>query len=798
MLEDASSSEVVVDVASTTPPPEDSNVSKQAVVEVPLLYRRIALVTSFLYLLAALMLGPVTSSLSVRYTMESSALDIIVVFGLHCCVVICSLTCLSQRYTAKAMRLGQFECLLMLLFTTSKLWMLRPMIAAGSGADIFIMFLSTLYAVLHLGCAFLSTRVIDADTAIKLRWESTKVILRPYFMPEGQRNKIFVGLTWCVLAASKACSVSAPLVLGKIIFNLTNPRADGSIDPSTELIILYCLLNLLPSGFSEMQDSLYVKVFQTAYAQVAEFTFRHVHSLSVEWHLKKRMGNVIRSLDRGMQGADALMYNAMLFFLPAIVSAIISLIVVAEHLNRPEIAAVCYLGFGLYCWATLIGTLIRQSFREEMNEHDNDMHDKASDSLVNFETVKCFTNEEYETQSYIASVKQFQKKNFKDQAMMSVMNVSQSTTIQAAMLGSMMLAAYAVARRQDGFQTSDFVTVQAYVLSIFTPLSFLGYIYSGMMNGMTDLQNLSDLLAEQADVVDETDAAVLTPPTCGKGLGIEFRDVSFHYPTAGASSGLKRVNFVVPPGTSTALVGPTGSGKTTISRLLFRFYDPLDGAVLIDGKDIRHCTQRSVRSLIGVVPQDSVMFNDTIMYNIRYGRLDATDNEVYEAARAAHIYDSVVSFDKGFATLCGERGLKLSGGEKQRVAIARCLIKNPPIVLLDEATSALDNKTERLVQEALSCLEGRTTLIIAHRLSTIQRADQIIVLRDGEIAERGTHQELLALNGLYKEMWEAQGSGISTAASPTAAGDDKEFSGAVASTAAAESDSNSSATKPSS
>lgn len=744
--------------------PEQTELSKVP----PELYIRLIIGSSGLLMILIAFLGPIARILKGTYTVTTSSMDVIALCGLHSAAAVGCVKLLSTARLLRVVYFAQFEALLLLLLVSTKWWLLRPMASSGAAGDVCVVIFAGVFAVVHVvSVVMIHSKAMEGETALQLRWESTKVILRPYFMPEGHRNKVFVVLTWCVLAASKACSVAAPLVLGKIMFNLTNMSGEeGHIDASFGLIVLYCALNFIPSTLTEVQDSLYVKVFQTAYAQVAEFTFRHVHSLSVEWHLKKRMGNVIRSLDRGMEGADSLMYNALLTFLPAIVSAVVALIVVAEHLDRPEIAAVCYLGFGLYCWMTLVGTLVRQTFRVEMNEHDNDMHDKASDSLINFETVKCFTNEEYETQSYIASVKQFQKKNFKDQAMMSAMNVSQAATSQGAMMISMMIAAYAVSRHR-GFQASDFVTVQAYVMSVFSPLDYLGYVYSGMMNGITDIQNLSDLLAAQPDVVDEPHAAVLTPPTTtGSGMGIEFRNVSFHYPTAGPNSGLKDVSFVVPPGTSTALVGPTGSGKTTISRLLFRFYDPIEGSVRIDGSDVRRCTQKSVRSLIGVVPQEAIMFNDTIMNNIRYGRLDASDEDVMNAARAAHIYDSIVKFELGFLTMCGERGLKLSGGEKQRIAIARCLLKNPPIVLLDEATSALDNKTERLVQEALACLEGRTTLIIAHRLSTVQFAHQIIVLRDGMIAERGTHHELLALKGLYSEMWDAQGS---TAASPTSA-----------------------------
>jgi ATP-binding cassette, subfamily B, heavy metal transporter len=763
------------DVGSSPPPADaaaidigaDATVNKP-LLQPPVVYRRMIVLSSIMFTFFLVILGPVAKTLESRYTATTSSLDVVLLCGAHCVLALSALTWLPLARLLKLMQLAQYECLLLVLLVSTKWWLLRPMAAYGSGADVFMTILCGVLSVAHLVSAVMITRhTIDAETAVRLRWESTKVILGPYFMPEGNRNKVFVALTWCVLGVSKACAVAAPLILGKIIFNLTNADGLDAIDPSFGLIVLYSALNLIPSGLTEVQDSLYVKVFQTAYAQVAEFTFRHVHSLSVEWHLKKRMGNVIRSLDRGMEGADSLMYNALLTFLPAIVSAVVSLIVVAEHLDRPEIAAICYLGFGLYCWITLVGTVARQSFRQEMNDHDNDMHDKASDSLINFETVKCFTNEEHETQSYIASVKQFQRKNFKDQAMMSMMNFSQASTHQCAMMGSMMVAAYAVSQHDRGFQVSDFITVQAYVLSVFSPLDYLGYVYSGMMNGITDIQNLSDLLAARPDVVDAPDAKLLPAPTRpGEGMEIEFRDVSFHYPTAGESSGLKHVSFTVPRGTNTALVGPTGSGKTTISRLLFRFYDPIDGGVYIDGTNIRDCTQKSVRSRIGVVPQESVMFNDTIMNNIRYGRLEATDEEVKSAAKDAHIYDSIMKFELGFDTMCGERGLKLSGGEKQRIAIARCLLKNPPIVLLDEATSALDNKTERLVQEALSCLEGRTAVIIAHRLSTVQYAHQIIVLRDGMIAERGTHSELLALGGLYSEMWDAQGS---TAASPTTA-----------------------------
>lgn len=648
---------------------------------------------------------------------------------------------------------GQYLSSLLLLVLMSKMWVYD----AWGGRPAATAVLVTAFVLTVLQCVlFVCATQTVATKRTTLRWSACKQILRPYFIPRGLRNKIFVVLTWVVLLSGKVCGIYSPIVLGQIVTKLTMTPPQSC----QGLIGVYCFLNLAPNLLREVQDNLYVKVWQVAYAEVAETTFRHLHMLSLEWHLKKKMGNIIRAMDRGMNGADSLMYYSMIYLFPAVASAIAAFIVFAVHFNQRTIAAVCFLAFTFYCWVTFVVTMWRRKFREAMNKHDNEMHDKASDSLINFETVKCFTNEEHEVDHYIKSVRDYQQGSFNTQASTSLLNISQSTTIQLAMLGSLMVAAYCALHHEDGFDAGEFVAIQAYVLTIFQPLSYLGTIYNMIVNSMVDIQNLSDILSATVDVADEPGALDLTTTLHNKknggGVSVEFRDVCFKYPSAQSSVGLNGISFSVPAGTTTALVGPTGSGKTTISRLLFRFYDADSGAVFINGEDVRHCTQKSVRKLIGVVPQDTTLFNETIRYNIQYGRLDASDADIVAAATAAQVHDFVMRNENGYDTMCGERGLKLSGGEKQRIAIARCLLKNPPVVLLDEATSALDNQTERDVQLAMECLEGRTTLMIAHRLSTVQRADQILVLKDGAIAERGTHHQLLAANGLYAAMWNMQ------------------------------------------
>lgn len=448
-----------------------------------------------------------------------------------------------------------------------------------------------------------------------------------------------------------------------------------------------------------------------------------------------------------------------LYLFPTMVEAIVVIFIFAMHFKVAMLAILGFIALVLYSITTIKITLWRKKFREAMNKHDNEFHDRATDCLINFETVKCFTNEAYEVELFSASVRQYQNQFSMTMASLGILNSSQALIIQATIFGCLAVAVPHVVHDNHGLNIGSFVAISVYLSNLFAPLSFLGSIYNMLIKAYVDLQKLSDLLTVQPDVVDLASAPRLNLQSESSGVLIEFDSVSFHYPTQAATSGLRNISFRIEPNTTTAVVGQTGSGKTTLSRLLFRFYDIDQGRILVNGQNIAHVQQQSLRKAIGIVPQDTVLFNDTILSNIKYGDLNATMEQVIQVTKDAQIYDRIMSFPQQWNTKVGERGLKLSGGEKQRIAIARTLLKNPPIVILDEATSALDTVTEKQIQKALKNLrDNRTMFVIAHRLSTVRNVDQILVLDQGQVIEQGTHDELMenTSTGAYSRLWAMQ------------------------------------------
>ncbi len=583
-----------------------------------------------------------------------------------------------------------------------------------------------------------------------MRMEELMHLLKPYFWPLGFIPRIVVVITWTALIASKTLSIIAPIFIGLAVDQVVDE------DKMPWLYIsLYCGFLFGSQALKQLQNAVYLQVKQEAFAQIAEFAFRHLHGLSLQWHLKKKMGNVLRSMDRGIASADTVVTYLFLYLLPCIVECFVVFIIFYLRFDEPALSIIVLVGVVLYLVVTLEMTIWRKKFRKATNKHDNEFHDRATDSLMNYEAVKYFGNEDHETARYIESVRKYQKYNVSTQVSLALLNTAQSFIIQGSLLLALFLTVWNV--RQGSMSIGDFSSVNAYIMQLYTPLSFLGTIYDVVVQSFVDMQNLSELLAEHPDVNDAPDAAPLRLVNPSKGATIEFRDVCFTYPEQRSGSGLQKVSFTVAPGTTTAIVGTTGAGKSTIARLFFRFYDVTDGSILVDGQDIRSVNQASLRRAIGVVPQDTAMFNESVLHNIRYGKLDATMEEVEDACRKAQILDFILALPAQWETKVGERGLRLSGGEKQRVAIARALLKDPPVVLLDEATSALDTVKEQEIQGALLSLEkGRTTLVIAHRLSTVMHAEQIIVLEKGQIIERGRHAELIALGGKYAQLWSQQ------------------------------------------
>jgi len=576
-------------------------------------------------------------------------------------------------------------------------------------------------------------------------WQALRALL-PYLW--AHKGRVIFALA-CLVAA-KLATVSVPILLKELVDGLSPAQqaATGVLLVPVALVVAYGLLRLSTSLFTELREFFFVNVTQAAMRTLALKTFRHLHSLSLRYHLDRRTGAVTREIDQGIRGISSLISFTLYSILPTLIEITL---VVGYLVWHYEIWFAGIVGVSLFIYIafTVAVTNWRTTVRRRWNELESKAQSRAVDSLLNFETVKYFGNEDYEARRYDETLADSQHTAVLSQQSLNVLNAGQQTIIAVALTLILWRAALGVV---EGRMTiGDLVLVNAFMIQLYIPLNFLGVIYREIKQSLIDMDRMFSLLEQHREIADAPGAV----PLAVGGAEIRFEGVDFAYDAR--RQVLHGVSFVVPAGTTTAVVGATGSGKSTLARLLFRFYDVGAGRVVIDGQDVRSVTQASLRAAIGIVPQDTVLFNDTIEYNIAYGRPGAPREGVAAAARAAHIHDFIESLPDGYRTMVGERGLKLSGGEKQRVAIARTLLKQPAILVFDEATSALDSRTERVIQQELEGISrSRTTLVIAHRLSTVVHADQILVMDHGRIVERGTHAELLAHRGAYAAMWEIQ------------------------------------------
>ena len=575
--------------------------------------------------------------------------------------------------------------------------------------------------------------------------------LMHYTAPRGDNKiRVRIAAAFGCLVAAKGSNMITPLLYGAAV-DLVNGESGFAMSALMYLVGGYALARLGQQIFSEAKQYLFAKVAQRAVRGAALHAFRYLHRLSLQFHMDRQTGGMTRAIDRGAKGIEFLLTIAFFEVLPLFVEvAFVSIIM--WHLFGGFYAGVTFATVAAYVYFTVRVTEWRIKFRREMNTADETAATRAVDSLLNYETVKYFNAEDVEAARYDKAMADYEVMAVRSRTSLSVVNIGQGTIIA---FGLMAVMAMAGADIQNGNLTvGDFVAVNTYLLQLYLPLNFLGWVYRELRQALVDMERMFGLLDERPDIADKPNAK----PLVIKGGELVFDNVHFAY---GERPILKGISFTVQPGKRVAIVGPSGSGKTTISRLLFRFYDPVAGAVRLDGQDVRDVTQASVRAAIGVVPQDTVMFNSTIGYNIGYGRDGASPDEIAAAAKLASIDGFIANLPDGYDTMVGERGLKLSGGEKQRVAIARAILKKPSIFLFDEATSALDSRTEKEIQRALDTVsKSQTTLVIAHRLSTIVSADEIIVLSDGVIVERGSHRHLLSQKGLYAQMWDRQSSGF--------------------------------------
>ncbi|SEW02859.1 ATP-binding cassette, subfamily B [Cognatiyoonia koreensis] len=582
-------------------------------------------------------------------------------------------------------------------------------------------------------------------------WQVIRRVI-PYLWPDGQgwvKRRVVAAILVLVLA--KVIAVTTPLFYKQAVDALAPDGASAATflgAGAVGLTIAYGIARLMNVGFQQLRDVIFTRVGQRALRALALETFTHIHRLSMRYHITRKTGGLSRIIERGVKGVDFLL-RFLLFSIGPLVLELLMIAVILFFLFDVWYLAVVVGTIAVYVWFTFKVTEWRVKIRKEMNDQDTDANQKAIDSLLNFETVKYFGAERWEANRYDHAMQQYEAAAIRTNYSLAFLNFGQSFLITSGLVAVMVMAAVGV---QNGALTvGDFVMVNAYMIQITMPLNFLGTVYREIRQALIDMGDMFDLLGQPAEVQDKPGAK----PLQVNGGAISLRDVAFGYEAERAI--LKGVDLEVRPGQTVAIVGSSGSGKSTIGRLLFRFYDVTDGSLCIDGQDIRDVTQESLHAQIGVVPQDTVLFNDTIHYNIAYGRPDATEAEIREAAKAAKIHDFIMSLPRGYDTAVGERGLKLSGGEKQRVGIARTLLKNPPILLLDEATSALDTETEMEIQDELKAMgQGRTVITIAHRLSTIADADRIVVLEDGLIVETGSHNELLEKDGRYAHLWNRQ------------------------------------------
>ena len=579
-------------------------------------------------------------------------------------------------------------------------------------------------------------------------WKAIKNLL-PYLWA----FKFRVSIALACLVLAKVANLGVPILLKGLIdaLNLPSPVHALLVIP-TALIIAYGLLRLSASLFTELRELLFSRVTESAVRTVALQVFEHLHALSLRFHLSRQTGGMTRDIERGTRGIQSLISYSLYSILPTIVELTLVLGYFVWAYNY-LFAIVTFGALVLYVLFTIFVTEWRTQYRRKMNELDSKANQRAIDSLINFETVKYFGNEQYESSRYDENLRRYREAAIKSQRSLAFLNAGQQTIIASGLIIILWLATNEVVR--GSMTIGDLVLVNVLMIQLYIPLNFLGVIYREIKQALTDMDRMFHLLETDKEIADEPGAKDIQINNLQLGPKVEFKNVYFHYEPNREI--LKNLSFEILPGETTAVVGHSGAGKSTLARLLFRFYDVQQGGIYLDAQNIKSVTQVGLRHVIGIVPQDTVLFNDTVAYNIGYGRPGATKDEIEAAAKSAQIHDFIMSLPLGYQTMVGERGLKLSGGEKQRVAIARTLLKNPALLIFDEATSALDSETERAIQkELLALAKNRSTLIIAHRLSTVIHAHQILVMDDGQIVERGTHEQLLQANGRYAQMWRVQ------------------------------------------